>query len=166
MKGLIFINPFLIPKQSVHQAERLKEEFNKLGVSVEIVTDGYLRVCVDGEGASNDLTTFDFAVYLDKDKYLSEVLEKKGLRLFNRHEAVRVCDDKAQTYIALSGKGVRFPKTIFGALCYNENCVIDDGVAERIGKSPRTVKTSVKSMRERGIIERVGGKKNGRWEIK
>ena len=41
-----------------------------------------------------------------------------------------------------------------------------DEVAERIGKSPRTVKTAVKSMQERGILERVGGKKNGRWVIK
>ena len=41
-----------------------------------------------------------------------------------------------------------------------------DEVAERIGKSSRTVKMAVKSMRERGIIERVGGKKNGNWVIK
>ena len=41
-----------------------------------------------------------------------------------------------------------------------------DEVAERIGKSPRTVKTTVKSMQERGIVERVGGKKNGSWVIK
>ena len=41
-----------------------------------------------------------------------------------------------------------------------------DEVAERIGKSSRTVKTAVKSMQERGILERVGGKKNGSWVIK
>ena len=41
-----------------------------------------------------------------------------------------------------------------------------DGVAEKIGKSPRAVKNTVKSMRERGILERVGGKKNGSWVIK
>ena len=41
-----------------------------------------------------------------------------------------------------------------------------DEVAERIGKSPRTVKNAVKSMQERGIIERVGGKKSGSWKIK
>ena len=40
-----------------------------------------------------------------------------------------------------------------------------DEVAERIGKSSRTVKMAVKSMRERGIIERVGGKKKGSWKI-
>ena len=41
-----------------------------------------------------------------------------------------------------------------------------DEVAEKIGKSPRTVKTAVKSMQERGIVERVGGKKNGSWVVK
>jgi len=41
-----------------------------------------------------------------------------------------------------------------------------DEIAQRIGKSPRTVKTAVKLMRELGILERVGGKKNGSWVIK
>ena len=41
-----------------------------------------------------------------------------------------------------------------------------DEVAEKIGKSPRTVKTAVKSMQERGILERMGGKKNGSWKTK
>lgn len=46
----------------------------------------------------------------------------------------------------------------------NPSITLDD-VAERIGKSPRTVKTAIKSMRKRGILERVGSKKNGRWVI-
>ena len=45
-------------------------------------------------------------------------------------------------------------------------CITLDEVAERIGKSPRTVKMAVKSMRERGTLERVGGKKNGKWRVK
>ena len=121
MKGLIFVNPFMCTKESVHQAERLKEEFNKRGVEIEIVSDGFSRVAISGNEATIDLPAPDFAVYLDKDKYLSEILEKGGLRLFNRHEAVRVCDDKGQTYIALAGHGIKFPKTIFGALCYNKD---------------------------------------------
>ncbi len=39
-------------------------------------------------------------------------------------------------------------------------------VADKIGKSIRTVKTAVKSLQEREIIERVGGKKNGSWIVK
>ena len=37
-------------------------------------------------------------------------------------------------------------------------------VAEKIGKSLRTVKTVIKGLQEKGIIERVGGKKNGIWK--
>ncbi len=149
MKGLIFINPFLVPIESVHQAERLKEEFNKRNVEIEIVSDGFSRVAIEGKSAEIDLDAPDFAVYLDKDKYLSNILEKGGLRLFNRHEAVRVCDDKGKTYIALAGMGVNFPKTIFGALCYRADLPVDRKCAEKIAKTlgfPIIVKESFGSM--------------------
>ncbi len=149
MKGLIFVNPFLAPKESIFCAQRLKEEFNNLNVEIEIVSDGFSNVTIDGTGARINLPKPDFAVYLDKDKYLSEVLEKAGLRLFNRHEAVRVCDDKAQTYIALSGQGLKIPKTIFGALCYSKDFSIDEKWAEKIANSlqfPLIVKESFGSM--------------------
>ena len=149
MKGVIFLNPFLVPEQSVHQAERLKEEFNNLGVGVEIVCDGFKRVQVDGNDTVINMYVPDFAIYLDKDKYLSGILEKSGLRLFNRHEAVRVCDDKAQTYIALTGNGIKFPKTIFGALCYKTDGVIKDDWADSIGNNlgyPLIVKEGYGSM--------------------
>ena len=149
MKGLIFINPFRVPEECVHQAERLKEEFNKLGVDIDIIDDGYQRVTVSGDGLAMNLPTADFAVYLDKDKYLSNLLEKVGLRLFNTHSAVRVCDDKAETYIALSGKGIKFPKTIFGALCYNAELKINNETPNIIEKElgyPVIVKESYGSM--------------------
>ena len=39
-------------------------------------------------------------------------------------------------------------------------------ISERIDKSLRTVKNSMKTLQEKGIVERVGGKKNGSWKIK
>ena len=149
MKGIIFINPYLVPEQSVHQAQRLKDEFNKRGIEIEIISDGFSRIVIEGKRATVDMCAPDFAIYLDKDKYLSEVLEKGGLRLFNKHSAVRVCDDKGQTYIALAGKGVNFPKTIFGGLCYDEKLKIDAKWAEKIAKElgyPVIVKESYGSM--------------------
>ncbi len=131
MKGIIIINPFLIPQESVRQAERLKQEFNKKQVEIDIISDGYLRNCLEN-GEFNIELNADFIIYLDKDKYLSEVLERNGFRLFNSHNAVRVCDDKARTYIALSGKGFNLPKTIFGALCYNNACEIDKNAPKLI----------------------------------
>ena len=54
---------------------------------------------------------------------------------------------------------------IISILRENPSITLDE-VATRIGKSTRTVKAAVKSMQERGILERSGGKKNGRWIIK
>ena len=38
-------------------------------------------------------------------------------------------------------------------------------ISERIDKSLRTVKNSMKTLQEKGIVERVGGKKNGIWKV-
>ena len=38
-------------------------------------------------------------------------------------------------------------------------------IADEIGKSLRTVKTSIKALQESGKIERVGGKKEGSWKV-
>lgn len=39
-------------------------------------------------------------------------------------------------------------------------------ISEKIDKSLRTVKNAMKTLQEKGIVERVGGKKNGSWKIK
>ena len=39
-------------------------------------------------------------------------------------------------------------------------------ISEKINKSLRTVNTTMKSLQEKGMIERVGSKKNGRWTTK
>ncbi len=147
--GIIVVNPYLIPKESVIKAERLKEEFDLLNVSVEIVTDTFLRSKIEDGKISSYLKSVDFAVYLDKDKYQSQILESLGVKLFNSHDAIRVCDDKGTTYLALVGKGVNLPKTIFGALCYNNDMPIDENWAKKIAKElgfPLIVKESFGSM--------------------
>ena len=131
MEGLIFVNPYLIPEESVRQAERLKAEFTALGVKTRIVSDGFLNVSVTGDILKTAYVC-DFAVFLDKDKYLSGALKKTGVRLFNSHDSIRVCDDKAETYLALTGKGLNIPETVFGTLCYNEGAELISGSAEKI----------------------------------
>ena len=148
MKGIICVNPFGEPKESVYQAKRLKTEFADLGVNVEIVSDGYLGNYISGGKIRGDFSC-DFAVFLDKDKYLSACLEKSGIRLFNTHSAIRKCDDKGETYIALSGAGLNIPDTVFAPVCYNAYSETDDGalkaVAEKIGY-PVIIKESFGSM--------------------
>lgn len=136
MKGIICVNPFGEPKESVYQAKRLKEEFAALGVNVRIVSDGYLKNCIS-DGKIREDFSCDFAVFLDKDKYLSACLEKSGVRLFNSHAAIRVCDDKGETYIALAGAGLNIPETVFAPVCYNAYSETDDAalnvIAQKLG---------------------------------
>lgn len=133
MKGIIVINPYLVPDNSVRQAERLKKEFNARKVDIEIVSNGFLRASISENKLNIDFDC-DFVIYLDKDKYLSSILEKSGFRLFNNHSAIRLCDDKAETYIALAEKGISVPNTIFGALCFRNEKEISNEWADEIIK--------------------------------
>lgn len=54
--------------------------------------------------------------------------------------------------------------TIMELLRNNPNITLQE-VADKIGKSLRTVKVALKSLQERGLVERVGGKKNGTWNV-
>ncbi len=150
MKGIIIVNPYRIPIQSVSQAERLKEEFNKLGVTINVVTDGYALVKNNDKGSlSCAFNGIDFIIFLDKDKYLSALLSKSGVPVFNTHKAIRDCDDKGETVIALSGKGINMPKTLFAPVCYNQNALLEGDfiktVIDELGL-PVVVKESYGSM--------------------
>lgn len=46
-----------------------------------------------------------------------------------------------------------------------ENLNIKKEIANRIGKSERTVKNKVASLKDKGYIRRVNGKRNGKWEV-
>jgi RimK family alpha-L-glutamate ligase len=149
MKGAIIINRFRIPYESVFQAERLKTEFKSLGVDIDIIDCGYLYSMIKDNKLISNFSQYNFVVYLDKDKYLSAMLEKTGVKLFNSHSAIRLCDDKAETYIALADKGVNIPDTLFGALCYSKDCNINqsdaDAIIDKLGL-PIIVKESYGSM--------------------
>ena len=82
-QGIIVINPYQIPKESVHQANRLKDELFSLGVSAEIVTDAFLRTQICENKIKSTLDGMDFVIYLDKDKYQSEILESLGVTAIN-----------------------------------------------------------------------------------
>lgn len=119
MKGAIVTNGYSTLAAAKFQANRLKEEFDKIGVKCGIFPNEFFGAHICGGEISDEFPRCDFCVYLDKDKYLSAVLEKSGMRLFNRHAAIRVCDDKMSTHIALAGEGINMPETFAGLLCYD-----------------------------------------------
>ncbi len=132
-KALILINAYLQSASQRSQAERMQEELKKLGIQTDILrNDGFYAVVSDTALQTRLPEEYDFCVYFDKDKYISEMLEKSGLKLFNSHEAIRVCDDKMQTYIALLNKHIPMPKTASGLLCYHADASIKKQTVEEV----------------------------------
>lgn len=130
-KGCIILNTFSRPVNSVRQAERLCSEFKLRGVETEIISGVPLRAGVEN-GNPRSFVDCDFCVYLDKDKYFAEILEKLGVRLFNSAKSIELCNDKAETYIKLSGEGLNIPKTVFSPLTYMQGDRFTDKETEAL----------------------------------
>ena len=153
MKGIIIVNRSGFSAQE-YQARRIEEELSALGVSTETISDGY-RLFGIKDGKCHGFSSGekpDFAVFLDKDKYLAELLTAYGIRLFNRAEAIKLCDDKGETCIALANSGLKMPDTVFAPLCYKKDEAsvkiakeTADYAARRLG-FPLVVKESYGSM--------------------
>ena len=150
MKGFVLINAFNKSDAYLNQPSRLKEEFNKRNVELDILKNDGVRIYIDGDGKIvNGYKGYDFCICLDKDEYVSACLEKCGLRLFNSAEAIRVCDDKYRTYIALTGSGIDMPTTFCAPLCYTNGAEADENALKTIARKlgfPMVVKTNYGSL--------------------
>ena len=144
MKGIVLLNAYTKSAGANRQASRIAEELNALGVQTEMRPNG----AFDADIFSSRVRLAqkpDFVVYLDKDKYLSRLWEKEGVRLFNSADGVEVCDDKMLTYIAMANGGVEIPDTLPAPLCYYPDARVREEycrvVEERLGY-PLVVKKS------------------------
>ena len=139
MKGLVIINAYPNGEKFFRQGERIAEELRALGMDVKTVRNGeiYAGIQANGEAFVDGFAGLDFAVYLDKDKYLGRLLEKSNVRLFNCAEAVDACDDKFLTYLKLSGKGIKVAESVSAPLCYTPSATPDTefltNVAKKLG---------------------------------
>ncbi len=132
-KGLILVNAYATLRGIAYQSERIKEELSALGVEVDIKkNDSFAATIREGGGVESVASEYDFCVYLDKDKYVSDILEGAGLRLFNSHRAICDCDDKMTTLIRLAKAGIPTPKTLPGLLCYTDGATVSDITIDRI----------------------------------
>lgn len=118
--GLAILNAYIQTPASLHFYKRMKEELDSLGVALDYKTNSEILSYITSEGDlfTEEMKKYDFVLYLDKDLYVSEMLEKAGIKLFDNAEAIRLCDDKMLTYIALSNAGIKMPKTVSAPLNY------------------------------------------------
>ena len=120
-KGLIVVNGYGVADGVSHQVKRLSDEFSSKNVSIDIRKSTDVFAYLNDGLTFVDLPKYDFVVYLDKDRYVAELLEKAGYKLFNNFEAIVNCDDKMLTHLKLSNYGIKMPNTISSALCYRDD---------------------------------------------
>ncbi|HEY8423627.1 MAG TPA: RimK family alpha-L-glutamate ligase [Clostridia bacterium] len=126
-QGIIIINSFSYSPAFQNQTKRLTEEFQKLGVKIDIGKNSHINIYLDNYEIVNRIKDYDFVVYLDKDKYPARMIEKSGQMIFNKPRAIELCDDKLQTYIALTQNNIKMPKTIASPLKFYTTDK-DDGI--------------------------------------
>ena len=117
MKGVIIVNQEV--GHNKYKIDRLTDEFAKENIEISVlINDGTLAKIEN----NNVILGFeaDFVIYCDKDIYLARFIEKAGIRMFNRADFIKLCDDKVLTYIECCNRGIRMPKTFAGPLMYRE----------------------------------------------
>ena len=117
MRGAFVVNKYYTDNGIEYVANRLSAEFQKRGHTLDITscpTLFYDEDCSLKVGGG-----FDFIIFWNKDFAVARALEKAGLRVFNCADAIENCDDKARTYLMLSGSGVRVPRTVVAPLVYD-----------------------------------------------
>lgn len=146
MKGLILINGYPSAEKFYRQAARIASALYAQGIETDVKQNGEIYATFRADGSvETNAKNYAFVVYLDKDKYLGELLEKAGLRLFNCARAVENCDDKMRTYAALSNSGLRFAKTIPAPLCYTKGATVNEEFLKAVQKTlglPLVIKKS------------------------
>ena len=146
-KGLIVINGYGLADGIKHQVSRLLEEFSKRNIEIDVRKNNELLSFIQEGNIKTNLPRYDFVLYLDKDRYVADMLERSGYRLFNSMSSIVKCDDKMLTHIELSNSEIKMPTSISSTLCYRDNGNRDylDDVEKTLGY-PMIVKENYGSL--------------------
>lgn len=120
MYGWLIINEFLKTEKFVDIKNMFEESANKNNVTLDVYTnaDFTLRIDIDDvDSVAFNSGNPDFVIFYDKDIALARALERKGIRLYNRSEAIRICDSKLLTYEKLASK-VKMPESYIVPFTY------------------------------------------------
>jgi len=125
MKGILAVNHFLCTDKYNSLHSHLLNAAHKMGMNLKIKTN--LQLAYEDAQA-------DFVLFWDKDINLARRIEKSGIPVFNSADSIMKCDDKARTYIELSGS-VSQPKTLIAPKTYFKSDFSDfvDRAADILG---------------------------------
>lgn len=115
-KGIIVTNITQVDEQSRSQVADFLIEANVIeGLSLKEVRSTEVKAYLD----NND--DISFCIMWDKDYYLAKYIESKHITVYNNAKCLKICDDKALTYLALLNHKIPTPKTFVFPQTYGDS---------------------------------------------
>ena len=114
MKGWLVVNEFLQNQKFSELTKLFLSAAQKANLSLSVYTNAELLA--DTKELLKQRP--DFVLFWDKDIVLGNYLESQGIPLYNSVDAIRLCDDKRLTHIALMREGIPSPRTIMAPMTY------------------------------------------------
>lgn len=108
MHGVLVTNHYLKGEKYDILHKHLMDSAEKIGISLEHITNFQAIFSVE---------KYDFALFWDKDVQTAELMENRGIRVFNSASSIALCDNKVSTYLHLQNT-VKQPKTLFPPLSF------------------------------------------------
>lgn len=133
INGILVVNAFLGLEKFKTLYERLKKAARERDIQLDIMTNAAPEFLMP-EGVSEIAYSYDFCIFWDKDVRLGRQLERANLRLFNTADAIALCDNKADTYLALKTQDIPQPLSVPLPFTYDNLGYEDVSFFERIGE--------------------------------
>ncbi len=119
MYGWLIVNGYFKSDKFEELFSLLLTAAKKQGITLEKVENSSVAADVlTGEIIAPKTRRPDFVLFWDKDIRLAMTLEACGIRLFNSAEAIRQCDDKSLTYLALAKAGIKQPRSFIAPFAF------------------------------------------------
>lgn len=115
MEGWLIGNGFLKNRKFSELIQLFLAAADKANISLCVYTNAELLADTKGIGKDKP----DFVLFWDKDIVLAHYLEIQGISLYNSSEAIRLCDDKRLTHLALMKEGLPVPRTLAAPMTYS-----------------------------------------------
>jgi RimK family alpha-L-glutamate ligase len=119
MKALIIVNNQIGHNQ--YKIDRFLKEAKHFSIDFDVLrNNGNLYVIEEGRCLPL-IGEYSFIIYLDKDIYTAYALESAGYKIYNQPDFIRLCDDKALTFVKCLDMGINMPLTITPPLIYTSS---------------------------------------------
>lgn len=143
MQGLVVYNGSSKTSKVQSAAFKVLDELQKRDVKMQSIKNNDILNKIDEYNQSslvfpNHIERPDFLLAWDKDVKLIQMIEKEGIRSFNKSKCIRLCDDKSLMHLALLDTNIKIPKTIVSPLVFREydfDKNYYDSIVENIGEN-------------------------------